>query len=88
MITSETTIVYRAPTRGRRFLTLNGALYAEAKSLIYKKYPNVNEYFESDTGHSERGYNIEYDEPDRYERMHSRLMFILKNEFIKSLKEQ
>lgn len=32
--------VYVAPTSGRRFLTLNGALCAEARAIIQSKYPS------------------------------------------------
>jgi hypothetical protein len=78
MITESTAKVYLAPTRGRRFLTLDGAIRAEAKALIYKKYPSDIGYYEGDLGYSEDGYDIYHDDYERYQRMHKKMCVILK----------
>lgn len=49
MITAEQTIVYRAPTAGRRYITKAGAIHAEAVAIIQRKHPTEGP--ESDTGH-------------------------------------
>ena len=72
MIKKMNAVVYFAPTRGRRFLSKSAAISAEARAIIYKKYPI--EPFEPDTGHR---YDIKFDEPSRYQVMHRRLSKIL-----------
>lgn len=68
MIKQQITTVWHAPTRGRRYFSKRAAINAEAKAIIYAKYPP--EPYESDTGH---GFNIDIDEPERYEIMHRRM---------------
>lgn len=68
--------VFYAPTVKKRFLTLSGAIKAEAKAKIYKKYPS--EPFEDDTG---AGWDIQYDEPEKYAKLFSRLCRLLRREF-------
>lgn len=74
MISKQISTVWYAPTRGRRYLSKKSAINAEAKAIIYKKYPP--EPYEDDTGNC---YNIDIDEPERYMKMHRRLALKLKN---------
>jgi len=68
MIIQQESIVYYAPTKGRRYLTKRAAVLAEAKAIILNKYPVIE--YDTETGEY---YNIEYDEPERYSKMHRRL---------------
>ena len=77
MISQQTSTVWYAPTRGRRYLSKKAAINAEAKAIIYAKYPP--EPYEHDTGHS---YNIDIDEPERYLKMHRRISLKLKNTMV------
>jgi len=79
VIEKQTTTVWYSPTRRRRFFTKNGAIHAEAVALIYKKnpsYPSEDDEFGRCTY---RGYNIKYDEPERFETMVRRMEKIIKN---------
>jgi hypothetical protein len=68
MITQTMTTVWHAPTRGRRYFSKKAAVNAEAKAIIYKRYPI--EQFEQDTGNF---FDFATDEPARYGKMHRRL---------------
>jgi len=48
-ITATTITVYRAPTAGRRYLSLRAACNAEARAILKAKYPD--ERPEYDSGH-------------------------------------
>jgi hypothetical protein len=48
MITIETATVFNACTRGRRFLTLAGAVDAEARMLLQNKHPAIK--YDHETG--------------------------------------
>mgnify|MGYP006126423709 CR=1 FL=1 len=68
MIVQQEAIVYYAPTKGRRYFSKRSAIIAEAKAIIYKKYPPIP--FDTETGEC---YSMELDEPERYGKMHRRL---------------
>jgi hypothetical protein len=70
----ETTVYYS--TRHRKYISKASAIKAEARAIIFKRYPA--EPFESDTGHS---YHIDLDEPERYHKMHRRLCRIIRKAF-------
>ncbi len=85
MITTEMTTVFKAPTRGRRYLTLNGALNAEARAIILERYPIDppcgNDLYDG----GDSGYYIVADEPDLYNRMHKKLYGFLKLQYQKGI---
>lgn len=68
MIQEQNATVFYSPTMGRRYLNKYAAISAEARALIYKKYPQ--EAFEPDTGHC---YDIATHEADKYNKLHKRL---------------
>lgn len=84
MVTSETSIVYKAPTRGRRYLTLHGALNAEARALILKRYPIEQPCGNDPYDGGDVGYYIVEDAPGFYNRMHSKLYSMLKSQYQKA----
>jgi len=73
MIQVQTAKVFYSPTMGRRYFSKHAAISAEARALILKKYPP--EPFEPDTG---AGWHIQYDDQDRYEKLHKRLCRLIK----------
>jgi hypothetical protein len=46
MIEIQTATVYFAPTRGRRYLSKDAAITAEAKALIKRRYPTEHSEYE------------------------------------------
>ncbi|EJG0809360.1 hypothetical protein [Cronobacter sakazakii] len=64
--------VYFAPTRGRCYLTLRGAINAEARAIIFSRYPSTGSVF-SDGMLIEDPWSITTDDPERYQKMYRRL---------------
>ena len=73
MIEKQQATVFYAPKAGRRYFTKSAAIKAEAKAIIYAKYPR--ESFEPDTGYS---FDIETDCPKRYAIMFRRMCRLVK----------
>lgn len=48
-VTAELATVYRASTKGRRYLSKQAAIKAEARAIIMRKHPT--ERYENDTGY-------------------------------------
>ncbi|MBH3213200.1 hypothetical protein [Serratia marcescens] len=72
MIKEMTATVWFAPTKGRRYLSKSAAIHAETKAKIFSRYPSESPDYEN--GHlTYQGWNIEYDEPERYRKMYRRL---------------
>ena len=78
MIVEQIATVWLAPTRRRRFFTKNGAIHAEAVALIYKKNPTEPCEYDDFGRCTYGGYNIKYDEPERFETMVRRMERIIK----------
>lgn len=74
MIEKQQATVWLAPTKGRRYFTRKAAIKAEARALIFKKYPKEENH---DEFRSWIDYDIEQAEPERYEKMHRRMCRIL-----------
>lgn len=82
-IVSQTTVVYLAPTAGRRFLTKAAAINKEARAIIKKHFPDergcrgdidgCGPY-----GCGDRGWSLEVDEPERFQRYYRLLTAALK----------
>lgn len=71
-VTAVCTTVYFSPTKGRRYLSLNAAINAETRAIIFAKYPY--EKPESEGGYiTYPGYDIRADEPERFDKMYRRL---------------
>ncbi len=79
MIVKEIATVYRASTKGRRFLSRSGAINAETNAVIFARYPI--EKWESETGNC---YDIREDEPERYLTMYRRLKRVV----IRSIRDE
>lgn len=83
-IVAQQTTVYLAPTAGRRFLTKAAAINKEARAIIKKHFPNergcrgdidgCGPY-----GCGDRGWSLEHDEPERFQRYYRLLTTALKN---------
>lgn len=73
MITTTTATVWHSSAKGRRYFTRHAAIRAEVRSIIYKLYPS--ESLESDEyGRTTYpGYDIQYDEPERYAKLYRRI---------------
>jgi hypothetical protein len=80
-IEKQTATVYYAPTRGRRYFRLANAARAEAGAVILKKHP-VETYLDVSDG--DCGFDIRYDNPVYYDRMHRKLSYLFKAAFLKS----
>lgn len=72
MITSTTTTVWHSSAKGRRYFSRNAAINAEVRSLIYKLYPTERSDYENGMM-TYRGYDIQYDEPERYAKLYRRI---------------
>ncbi|MDB1108116.1 hypothetical protein [Pseudomonas extremaustralis] len=70
-IQTKTVTAYYAPVKGKTYLTKMGAIHAETRAIIMKKYPIERGCISCDCG--DTGYHIEYDEPARYGKMYRRL---------------
>lgn len=75
MITIKTVAAYYAPTKGKTYLTKAGAINAETKAIIMRKYPFERAYYEQD--YTDPGWHIEHDEPERFKKMYRRLRRIV-----------
>ena len=73
MIQVQTATVYYAKTKGRRYLTKNAAIRAEAEAVILRKYP-LRDY-EPDTGFY---VDIRISEPVKFERIMRSMIYKLK----------
>lgn len=73
MISVDKATVYRAPTAGRRYFTKRAAINAEARALIFKKYPIEGGPFIGHEGPDDDYINIEQHEPDRFATMLRRM---------------
>lgn len=72
MITSTTTTVWHSSVKGRRYFSRRAAVEAEVRSIIYKLFPT--ERADYDNGiQVYPGYDIKYDEPERYAKLHRRI---------------
>lgn len=69
IIASQRT-VYRAPTKGRSYLTARAAAKAEANAMIVRKYPTEKPEYENDMCYYP-GYH--WSEDERLVRVHARL---------------
>lgn len=82
-IIPQQTTVYLAPTAGRRFLTKAAAINKEARAIIKKHFPDergcrgdidgCGPY-----GCGDRGWSLEFDEPERFQRYYRLLTAALK----------
>ncbi len=72
MITSTTTTVWHSSAKGRRYLTRRAAVEAEVRTIIYKLYPPEKPEFDN-IGMTYPGYDIKYDDPDRYTKLFRRI---------------
>ena len=72
MITSTTTTVWHSSAKGRRYLTRRAAVEAEVRAIIYKLYPPEKPEFDN-IGMTYSGYDIKYDDPDRYTKLFRRI---------------
>ncbi|WNJ77775.1 hypothetical protein RJE46_14155 [Cedecea neteri] len=76
VITKSTATVYFSPAKGRRYLSKSAAIHAETKAIIFSRYPIERQ--ESDSiGVTHPGYNIAYDEPERFAKLYRRLRRIV-----------
>lgn len=57
MIEAVTRTVYRAPTKGRSYLTKRAAIRNEAAALIERKHPTERQYIEPDGYCSDPGWH-------------------------------
>lgn len=67
--------VFRAPTKGRCYLTARAAADAEARAMLAKKYPTEKAHYERDGYMSDPGYHWSSDE--RLVKVHKRLTRLL-----------
>jgi hypothetical protein len=49
-IEAEQRVVYRSSMSGRRFMTLKGAVYSDARKILRTKYPNERPEYEGEFG--------------------------------------
>ncbi|EBO9780687.1 hypothetical protein ZD92_20130 [Salmonella enterica subsp. enterica] len=75
-VTMQMKKVWFSPSRGRHFLTRRAAVRAEAHAKILAKYPIEKSYYEHG-GLCDPGYSIQFDEPDRYQKMLRRMMRLI-----------
>lgn len=73
-IEKQTATVWYAPTARRRYLRKHNAISAEARAIIYNRYPVEN--FEHDTGHY---FDIQFHDEYRYKKMHRRLSRMIRS---------
>lgn len=72
----QTAKVYFSPTKNRRYLSRLAAIKAEAKAIIFARYPSERpEHIEGRMTYP--GYSIAYDEPERYQKMLRRMCRIV-----------
>lgn len=72
-------LVFRAPTRGRDYLTVTAAARNEAAAMIEKKYPREQAEYEDGGRCTYPGYHWSSD--SRLQRLHARLTLILLKTF-------
>tara|TARA_R110002020_G_scaffold469406_1_gene694424 strand:- start:429 stop:701 length:273 start_codon:yes stop_codon:yes gene_type:complete len=69
--------VYVCTERGRAYLTLDAAINAEAKAIIYKHYPKI---FDSDDHCEFVDFDIQEARPEYYLRRFNQIVKILKHQ--------
>lgn len=74
--------VYRAPTKGRCYLTIGSAAKAEASALLEKKYPSERAAYDDSGRCYDQGYHWSSDQ--RLLAVHARLTAIILRQFRKS----
>ncbi|HCD6065346.1 TPA: hypothetical protein NDT40_002795 [Klebsiella oxytoca] len=79
----KTATVYYSTAKKRRYLSKRGAINAEARSIIYARYPYEKPDYENGML-TYPGYCIEADEPERYQKMHRRLSKIIERNITKA----
>ncbi|MNE91402.1 hypothetical protein D3C80_1890100 [compost metagenome] len=85
-IVSQTTVVYLAPTAGRRFLTKAAAINKEARAIIKKHFPDEGRKHSCDESCGwchDPGWSLEDDQPERFKRYYRMLTAALKNDLAK-----
>jgi len=90
MVEVQTTKVFFAPTKGRRYLTKRAAIHNEAVSIIYKYHPRiseVDEYEGSYCTYPGEHWDIREDKPEYFERRYNQLVKALKAKFNNPNKE-
>ncbi len=76
LIEKQTATVYYAPTKRRRYFSLQAAIHAEAVARIYRKHPAEATAYVDDVFYP--GWDIKYDDPDRFGTMLRRMKRIIK----------
>ena len=78
-IQEQSTTVYYAPTKGRRYFSKSYAIKAEAKAIIYKHFPQINENGIDWQEQSGESFDIEIHRQHYYEKRHAQLCRAIKN---------
>lgn len=73
MITKTTATVWHSSAKGRRYFSRSAAIRAEARSIIYKLYPSEGRESDEYGRTTYPGYDIQYDEPERYAKLYRRI---------------
>jgi hypothetical protein len=82
-IEATTRTVYRAPTKGRSYLTAKSAANGEAAAMLGKKYPSERPEYEDDFGRCTYP-GFHWREDERLMRVHARLARIILRHIRKS----
>ena len=78
-ITKTTRHVFRAPTKGRDYLTVTAAVNAEARALMDKRYPAEREDYDGDGRCTYGGWHWNSD--PKLVRVHARLARLILRAF-------
>jgi hypothetical protein len=77
MIQAKTITAYFAPTKGKTYITKAGAIKAETHAIIMRRHPWEGADHDDEGRCTYRGWHIQYDEPERYDKMFRRLRRIV-----------
>jgi hypothetical protein len=81
MIEKRTATVFYAPTKRRRYFSMQAAISGEATALILKKHPTEQSEYDDSMRCTYGGWDIRFNEPDKFATMHRRLSRILTKHF-------
>lgn len=81
MITSTTANVWRSSVKGRRYFSRSSAIKAEVRGIIYKLYPIERSESDEFGRITYPGYDIQYEEPERYAKLYRRIKRLVERKF-------
>jgi hypothetical protein len=80
-ISKQTATVYYSQSKRRRYFTLKAAVQAEAKAMIFAKFPNEDCDYDGNGACTYGGYHFPTDDPERYEKLLNRLCRIIARQY-------